>query len=139
MYTSWQGSQMIDSYIVNYIVLFALLEIYEVQWQKAQTLMGMLARMHQHYRKNIFLFLLMQPTFYFGVGFAMLTNYNTYALILLFLKTADIVTKMLLIQRVFIKRELSQELTLMLLAPLKEYYLYIGIIVYSGLIYLSFC
>ena len=128
---------MIEDSILNYVILFMLLEIYEVYWQKAHTIMGMLARMYQHYSKNILVFLLMQPTFYFAVGFAMVTNYNGFALAFLALKTMDILTKMLLIKQVFIKKELSKEFTELLLQPIKEYYFFIGLVLYSGLIFLA--
>ena len=91
---------MINDLILNYVLLFVLLEIYEISWQKAPSIMGMLIRMNKHYSKNILLFLIMHPTFYFAVGFVMLTNYAPSAMILLFVKTFDIATKILLIEQV---------------------------------------
>ena len=128
---------MIDDLILNYILLFVLLEIYEISWQKAPSIMGMLIRMYKYYQKSIFVFLIMQPTFYFAIGFAMLTNYAPSALILLFIKTFDIATKILLIEQVFIKKELSQELSLILLAPINSFLPYIGLLVYPPLIALA--
>ena len=128
---------IIDDLILNYIILFVFLEIYEVSWQKAETMMGMLARMYYHYSKNIFLFLVMQPTFYFSIGFAMLSDYNPFALVLVFIKTVDIATKILLIEQVFIKRELNHELSLALLAPLNKFMPYIGLSLYPFLIYFA--
>jgi len=129
---------MIDEVILNYILLFTLLEIYEVMWQKAPSIMGMLIRMYKYYSKNIFLFLLMHPTFYFAIGFVMLSDYSVGAMILLFIKTLDIATKILLIQQVFIKRELSQELSLVLLAPINKFLPYMGLLIYPPLILASF-
>lgn len=128
---------MINDLVLNYILLFILLEFYEISWQKAQTIMGMLARMHQYYSKNIFIFLIMHPTFYFSVWFVMLSNYNMYALMLLFIKTTDIAVKILLIQQVFIKKELSSDLTLALLAPIHKLLPYIGLLMYPPLIVLT--
>ena len=128
---------MINDIIVNYLLLFIVLEIYEVSWQKAPSIMGMLIRMHKHYSKSIFLFLLMHPTFYFAIGFVMLTNYAPSAMILLFIKTFDIATKILLIEQVFTKRELSQELSLILLAPINNFLPYIGLLIYPPLIALA--
>ncbi len=128
---------MINDLILNYILLFVLLEIYEISWQKAPSIMGMLIRMHKYYQKSIFLFLIMQPTFYFAIGFAMLSNYAPSALILLFIKTFDIATKILLIEQVFKKRELSQELSLILLAPINSFLPYIGLLLYPILIALA--
>ncbi|MEA1891173.1 MAG: hypothetical protein U9N33_00510 [Campylobacterota bacterium] len=128
---------MITEATLNYILLFIILELYEVSWQKAPSIMGMLIRMNRYYSKNIFLFLIMQPTFYFAIGFAMLSNYHPSAMILLFIKTVDIATKILLIEQVFIKRELSQELTLVLLAPINHFLPYIGVIIYPVFIAFS--
>lgn len=126
-----------DDLILNYVLLFMILELFEITWQKAPSIMGMLLRMHRYYSKSIFLFLIMHPTFYFSIGFAMLTNYNTFALILVFIKAVDIATKILLIEQVFIKKELSQELSLVLLAPINDFLPYIGLIVYPPLIVMA--
>ena len=123
--------------ILNYLLLYIILEIFEVSWQKASSLMGMLLRMYKYYNKSIWLFLIMHPTFYFAIGFAMLSDYNGFALLLLFIKTLDVATKILLIQQVFIKKELSQELALILLAPINSFLPYLGVILYPLLILLA--
>lgn len=128
---------MINEVAINYILLFVLLEFYEISWQKAPSIMGMLIRMHKYYAKSIVLFLIMQPTFYFAIGFAILTDYNISAMILLFIKTADIATKILLIEQVFKKRELTQELSLILLAPINGFLPYMGLVFYPALIALT--
>ena len=128
---------MINDVIINYIILFIFLELYETSWQKAPTIMGMLIKMHIQYTKNIFLFLVMQPTFYFAIGFVMVTNYAPTAMILLFIKTLDIATKILLIEQVFIKKELSHEMSLILLAPINNFLPYMGLLIYPPLIALA--
>ena len=128
---------MIDELILNYIILFVLLELFEVSWQKAPTLMGMLLRMYRYYSKNIFLFFIMNPTFSFSIGFAMLSDYNIYALILLFLKTVDVASKIVLIEQVFTKRSLSYDMSLILLAPINSFLPYVGLFFYPTLVYLA--
>ena len=128
---------IIDDLILNYILLFVFLELYEVSWQKAPSIMGMLIRMYKYYSKSIFLFLIMQPTFYFSIGFAMISDYNPYAMMLLFIKTVDVATKILLIEQIFIRKELTQDLSLVLLAPVNKFLPYIGVIIYPILIGLA--
>lgn len=128
---------MIDDLILNYVLLFVFLELYEITWQKAPSIMGMVIRMYRYYSKSIFLFLLMQPTFYFSIGFVMLSDYNVYAMIMLFIKTVDVATKILLIEQVFTKRELSQDLSLILLAPINSFLPYLGLLIYPPLILLA--
>lgn len=128
---------MIHDAILNYILLFTILEIYELSWQKAPSLMGMLINMYKYYSKNILLFLIMHPTFYFAIGFAMLSDYAVSALILLFIKTADMATKILLLEQVFVKKQLSHEMSLVLLAPINKFLPYMGLLIYPPLIYLA--
>ena len=128
---------MINELILNYVIIFILFEFYEISWQKAPSIMGMLLRMYKYYAKSIFLFLIMQATFIFAVGFFIITDYNIYAAILLFIKTVDLVTKILLIEQVFIKRRLSQDLSLILLAHINSFLPYMGLFLYPPLIYLA--
>lgn len=126
---------MINEVILNYVILFLVLELYEVQWQKASTMMGMLARMYQHYSRSIFIFLIMHPTFYLFMALMIQTDYNIYAVILLFIKTVDIFMKIVLIKQVFIDKKTTPELALALLAPINKLLPYIGLIAYPPLIY----
>lgn len=128
---------MIDNLILNYILIFVFLELYEISWQKAPSIMGMIIRMNRYYSKSILLFLIMQPTFYFAIGFAILCDYDIFAIIFLFLKTADVATKILLIEQIFTKKSLSQEMSLILLSPIDSFLPYMGLIIYPLLIALA--
>ena len=123
--------------LVFYLIIYIVLEIYEVQWQKAQTIMGMLARMYQWYQKSAFLFLLMHPTLYFAIYFVMLTHFNGYAVALLSFKAADILTKMFLIKKVFIEQSLDKEMQEALFTPIGSILPYIGIILYPFFIVMA--
>ena len=123
--------------MLSYIFIFILLELYESQWQKATTLVGMLARMFEFYNKSIFIFLLKHPTFYFAIWFMILTDYNIYALSLFAIKMLDIGTKIFLMKKVFIDKDISEELSLTILTPLNKYLPYVGVIAYPPFIYLA--
>ncbi|MFA6191145.1 MAG: hypothetical protein WC665_02235 [Sulfurimonas sp.] len=123
--------------VLDYVILFVLFELYETSWQKAKSVIGMLARMYEHYSKSIFIFLLMHPTFYFSIWLVMISDYNIYAMILLFVKTVDLATKIILIEQVFIKRELTEEVSLILLSPVNGLLPYIGLFLYLPLIVLA--
>ncbi len=129
---------MIDDLILNYILVFIFLELYEISWQKAPSIMGMIIRMNKYYSKSVLLFLIMQPTFYFAVCFAILCDYDIFAMIFLFLKSADVITKILLIEQIFTKKRLSHETSLILLSPIDNFLPYIGLIIYPILIALAF-
>ncbi|MDX1295967.1 MAG: hypothetical protein R3302_06860 [Sulfurimonadaceae bacterium] len=119
------------------IILYVVLELFEIQWQKAESLMGMMVKLYNHYAKSIVWFLILHPTYYFAIWLALATEYSIAALLMLFIKTVDIATKILLIQQIFEKRELSQEMTLMLLAPLHPLLPYISLVVYTPMVILA--
>ena len=123
--------------IYTLTLIYILLELFETQWQKADTMMGMLLRMYERYRSNILLFLILHPTFYFTIYLAMATNYRAEILFVLFIKTFDIATKIILIIQIFEKKEVSMELSQMLITPLHKLMPYIGLIVYVPLVYMG--
>jgi len=123
--------------ILLLILLYMGLELFEIQWQKADTLMGVLGNLYRPYKQNLILFFVMHPTFYFGIGLAMITDLAFSAVALLFIKTADMATKIILIQLVFEKQELSAEISTMLLAPLHPKMLYLSIFIYTPLVYFA--
>jgi hypothetical protein len=124
--------------IVILLIIYIGLELFEIQWQKADNLIGVLGRLYRYYHKNIILFFLMHPTFYFGIGLAMITDMAFSAIALVFIKTVDMATKILLIQQVFEKKELSAEMSAMLIAPLHPLMPYLSVLVYTPLVYFAF-
>jgi len=99
--------------------------------------MGMLVQMHKKYDTNVVVFLLYHPTFMFAIWLIMVTGFSIASVALLLIKTIDIATKIILIQQLFEKRQLSQELSVMLLTPLHPAMPYLGLIAYSPMVYLS--
>ena len=120
------------------LIVYVALELFEIQWQKADNLIGILGNLYRYYRKNIILFFLMHPTFYFGIGLAMITDLSFSAVALVFIKTVDMATKIMLIQQIFEKKELSPEMSAMLLAPLHPLMSYLSVFVYTPLVYFAF-
>ena len=120
--------------VIALTVLYLALEGFEVQWQKAPTMLGMLVRIHRRYAKNIFYFLLLHPTYYFAIWLILETEMALPAVLLLFIKTLDIATKIVLMQQVFEKREISPQLHDMLTMPLERWMPYAGLAVYPPLV-----
>ena len=119
------------------LLFYIILELFEWQWQRADSMMGMLVKMYKIYNINILLFLLMHPTFMFGIWLVMRSDFSMASVILLFVKTVDIATKILLIQQIFEKRQLSQEMSMMLLTPLHPLLPFVGLIAYTPMVYLA--
>ncbi len=126
---------MNDIYTVT--LIYIMLELFETQWQKADTMMGMLRNMYARYRSNVLLFLLLHPTFYFTIYLAMVTHYKAEILVVLFVKTFDIATKIIMMTQIFEKKEISAALAQMLHAPLHKVMPYIGLFLYTPLIFMG--
>lgn len=120
-----------------YIAIYFALESYEILWQKADSMMGMLLRMHRYYARSVVLFLLMHPTFYFVIFLVLEQGLSPLLGVILFVKTFDIATKIVLIEQVFIKRRLSQKMTLMLLTPLGNYLPYVPLLIYPPMLFVA--
>ncbi len=124
--------------LAGILLLYMGLELFEVRWQKADTMLRMLVRIHEEYRKNIFRFFLMHPTYLFALWLMLETRAAPGSVILLFLKTVDITAKIVLIREVFEKKEISMELHRMLMMPLEKWMPYLGLAVYPPLVVWAF-
>jgi len=120
-----------------FISLFIAAELFEVWWQKAPTLYGVLERIYNYYHKNIFLLFLMHPTLYIAIYLMIVSGYDLYLQVLLGFKLGDIALKLLFVQKVFVKREIDEEFSLMLQTKIEWYMLYFGVLFYPVLIYLG--
>jgi hypothetical protein len=116
------------------MIVYLFLELFEAAWQKAPTLLGMLVRIHRRYERNIFYFLLLHPTYYFAIWLILQTQLSLPSVLLLFIKTVDIATKIVLMQQVFEKQEVSLQLHEVLMAPLEKWMPYVGLAVYPPLV-----
>ena len=124
--------------LVLFFLLFIVFELFEVWWQKAPTLYGVLERVYHYYQRSIFLLFFMHPTLYLSIYLMMLSGYDLYLQILLGFKFGDIAIKLLFVQKVFIKRNVDEELSLMLKSEIEWYMLYFGVLFYPLLIFLGF-
>lgn len=116
------------------MIIYILLELFEVSWQNAPTMLDILVRIHRKYDKSIFYFLLLHPTYYFAIWLILETGMSIPAVLLLFIKTVDIATKIVMVQQVFEKKEVTPSLFGMLTAPLEKWMPFIGLAVYPPLV-----
>ena len=104
---------MENALLFTLILLFA--ELFEAYIQRSQTLLGVLEKLYSYYQKSIFLFFLIQPGFYIVLFIVVLTGVLNFSMIFIIaLKIFDMFYKIELIKKVFIEREVSQEIAQML-------------------------
>jgi len=125
---------MENALLLTIILLFA--ELFEAYIQRSQTLLGVLGKLYSYYQKSIFLFFLVQPGFYIVLFVVVLTGVlNISMIFLLALKIFDIFYKMELIKKVFIEREVSQEIAQMLQWKIPPVFFLMGAALYPPLLF----
>jgi len=125
---------MENALLFTIILLFA--ELFEAYIQRAQTLFGVLEKLYAYYQKSIFLFFLIQPGFYFIMFIVLLTGVlNLTMVFLLAIKIFDIFYKIELMKKVFIEREVSQEIAQMLEWKMPSMFFLMGAALYPPLLF----
>ena len=119
-----------------FTLILLLAELFEAYIQRAQTLLGILEKLYAYYQKSIFLFFLVQPGFYFIICIVLLTGVlNITMVFLLAIKIFDIFYKIELIKKVFIEREVSQEIAQMLEWKMPSMFFFMGAALYPPLLF----
>ena len=116
----------------NIIFLFSLfiaLELFESNWQKSDTLFGLLNNNYQIYKKNIFLYFIMNPAFFYILFLAMkFNNFGFWMSFIIVLKFADISVRLNIMNKIDKKEDISQ------LVPfdvqMNIYFRYMNLIIY---------
>ena len=119
-----------------FTLILLMAELFEAYIQRSETLFGVLEKLYAYYEKNIFLFFLIQPGFYFILFVVLFTGVlNVSMIFLLAIKVFDIFYKIELIKKVFIQREVSPEIAEMLEWKMPPLFFLIGAGMYPPLLF----
>jgi hypothetical protein len=118
-------------------ILFLFSELFELFWQKSPTLLSMVEKIYGYYRKSPYLLYLMHPSYILSIYLFYLTQYSPWVLAIIVIKSIDIILKVLLIQKLFITQDLSDEIRAMLTQPLHPFMLTMGIMLYPYLLFMA--
>jgi hypothetical protein len=122
--------------IETLIIALILAELFEALIQRSDTLMDVLKKLYAYYEKSIFLFFLIQPSFYIILFASLLTGIlNASMIFMLALKIFDMFYKMELIKKVFIEEKVSVALMEMLTTKLPPWFVLMGVFTYPPLLY----
>jgi len=122
--------------LVAVISILIVLELFEAWWQKADTILDVLARGYHYYRISIFLFFLMHPTFYYILFIILFTKvFNGWMLTILLLKSIDIFFKLAMIKMVFIEQTTDDVIGPILTQPLSPWIFLTGASLYPFLLF----
>jgi len=87
--------------IIILFVLFICLELFESRWQESDTFYGVIKNNYILYEKNIFLYFLFNPTFFFSLYLSIkFNNYSFLMSSIVVLKFLDISFKLFLMNKI---------------------------------------
>ncbi len=117
-------------------LILVVLELFEAAMQRADTLYGVIQRLYFWYKKSIFLFFLMHPSFYYMLFVILATDsLNFYTVMIIAMKVFDIFYKLELIKAIFIKQQIPAELAAMLEWRMPGWFFLTGVLLYPPLLY----
>ena len=125
------------SYELILFILFILAEVFEMLWQKSPTLLSMLEKIYSYYQKSPYLLYLMHPSYILSLYIFYISQYNLWVLLILAVKSIDIIFKVQLIHKHFVLDELNPEIKAMLSLPLHPIMLTMGLMLYPYLLYMA--
>ncbi|WP_245609213.1 hypothetical protein [Sulfurovum lithotrophicum] len=130
----WVKFAMETALTLTLILVF--LELFEAFMQRSDTLYGVMEKLYGWYRKSIFLFFLMHPAFYFILFVIVATDrLNIYMILILAFKIFDLFYKLELIKKIFIRGDLSPDLSAMLEWKIPSWFFLMGVSLYPPLLY----
>jgi hypothetical protein len=114
--------------ILYLLLFFIALEIFESNWQKADTFYGLIKNNYTAYKKGIFIYLLLNPTFIYSIYLSYsLHNYTFLMTLVIGLKFADISFKLHLMNKIDKDEDISQIIPDM---PMNLMLRYINVFIY---------
>ena len=96
--------------ILIFVSILVVLELGEAYIQRADTLYAVMEKLYVWYKKSIFAFFLIHPSFYFVLLVVVATDVlNIYMILILSFKIFDLFYKIELIKTIFIKQNVPAE------------------------------
>jgi len=122
--------------IFVFVIILVVLELFEATMQRADTLYGVMEKLYAWYRKSIFAFFLIHPSFYFVLFVVVVTDVlNIYMILILTFKIFDLFYKIELIKTIFIRQNVPADLSAMLEWQIPPWFFLIGVTLYPPLLF----
>ena len=115
--------------IISLFLIFVALELFEANWQKSDTLYGLLNNNFQIFQKNIFLYFLLHLTFFYTIFVSFyLNNFSFWMSSILIIKFLDISFKLSLMKKLSNGTNIEEIIPFnMTMIPILRY---MGVIIY---------
>ena len=115
--------------ILFLILFFIALELFESNWQKADSFYGVIKNNYQIYSKSISLFLVLNPTFIYSIYLAFtLNNFSFFMSSIIVVKFIDISFRLHLMKKIQNDEDITSIVPFDI--PMNIYYRYINVLIY---------
>jgi len=87
--------------IISFFFIFVAIEIFESNWQKSDTLHGLIYNNYSVYKKNILLFLFLNPSFIYSIFLVIYLHNNSFLMLsIVGMKFLDISLKLNMMKKI---------------------------------------
>lgn len=115
--------------IISLFFIFIALELFESNWQKSDTLYGLINNNFLIFKKNIFLYFLLHLTFFYTIYLSFsLNNFTFWMSSILIIKFLDISFKLSLMQK--LSKGMSIEEIIPFNIPMTIVFRYMNVVIY---------
>ena len=118
------------------LIFFIALEVFESNWQKSNTFYGVIRNNYQVYKKSIFLFFILNPTFFYAIYLSFsLNNYSFLMNSIIILKFLDISFRLHIINKMNSNQDISSLIPIDI--NMTNFFRYLNVLIYPSVFFLS--
>ncbi len=123
--------------LIFYFALFLALELFESNWQKSDSLYGVLTNNYRIYKKHMILYFFMNPTFFYSIYLSMVFNdFGFWMSSIVILKFLDIIFRLSILNKLDKKQDIKEILPFN--PPMNIYFSYLNLFIYLPLLFFAF-
>ena len=111
------------------VIIFIALELFESNWQKADSFYGVIKNNYKVYSKSILFFIFLNPTFFYAIYLAFtLNNFDFFMNMIIVLKFADISFRLHLMKKIQYDEDITSLIPMDI--PMNNFLRYLNVIIY---------
>jgi len=121
---------------IYFFFIFIAIELFETNWQKSDTLYGLINNNFLVYKKNIFVYFVLHLSFFYSLYLALnLNNFGFFMSSIIVLKFLDISFKLLLMKRLSNGQNIEELIPINM--PISAVLRYLNVLIYPSCFLLS--
>lgn len=121
--------------ILSLLLIFVAIELFESNWQKSDTLYGLLDNNYQIYKKSLLLYFLLNGSFFYSIYLSIsLHNTSFLMLSIIAIKFFDMAFKLTLLRRIDMGYNIEEVIPNVIMTPLLRY---LNVVIYPVIFYFA--